>query len=43
MCDLSGDAEVEIVKDAGLVDEPMTQFVDSFIVKPRRNKRTKRT
>jgi len=43
MCDLSGDAEVEIIKNAGLVEEPMTKFINSFIVKPRRNKRSKRS
>ena len=39
MCDLSGEAQVEIVKDAGLVDESMTRFVQSFIM-TRRGKRS---
>ena len=35
MCDLTGDAEVEIVKNAGLVDEPMSRWMKSFLI-PRR-------
>ncbi len=43
MSDLDGDCEVEIVKNAGLVEVPMAKFVNSFIVKPRRRKGTKRS
>lgn len=35
MCDLSGDCEVEAVKDAGLVEEPMRAWVDSFLLPTR--------
>jgi hypothetical protein len=34
MCDLNGDCEVDVVKNAGLVDEPMRRWVKSFL--PRR-------
>ena len=39
MCDLSGDCEVEAVKDAGLVDDPMRRWVDSFLIPKRGGKR----
>lgn len=32
MCDLNGECEVEAVKNAGLVDEPMRQWLDSFLI-----------
>jgi hypothetical protein len=35
MCDLNGDCEVEIVKDAGLVAEPMRRWVNSFLIPER--------
>ena len=38
MCDLSGDAQVEVVKDAGLVDEPMRRWVNSFLFPKRGGK-----
>ncbi len=39
LCDLSGDCEVETVKDAGLVEEPMRRWVDSFLFPERGGKR----
>ncbi len=34
LCDLSGDCEIEPVKEPNLLDEPMTRFVESFVVQP---------
>jgi hypothetical protein len=39
MCDLNGDCEVEVVKNAGLVDEPMRRWLDSFLIPERGRKR----
>jgi hypothetical protein len=35
MCDLNGDCEVETIKNAGLVEEPLRRWVDSFLIPTR--------
>jgi hypothetical protein len=36
--DSDGDCEVDAVVDAGLVEEPMARFINSFTKKPARRK-----